>query len=223
MVENEQEAEDRSLAGAITRALSEEIVTGVLPSGAWLRQDHVAQRFGASHVPVREAFRRLEARRLVESVPRRGVRIPPLEPADVLELTAMRVALECLALRQAAARLTPRDIQAAETALADGEAATSPLLLEEANRRFHQSLYRACAMPRLLHTIADLQQASARYLFAAWRDLAWQTRSQAEHRAILDALDARRPAEAEGLLSAHIRAAGEGLAHALARRDGVTV
>ncbi len=215
METSEQDQSDRSLASGITRTLAEEIVTGALQPGSWLRQDHVAQRFRASHVPVREAFRRLEAQQLVESVPRRGVRIPALQPTDVLELTAMRVALECLALRQSAARLAPGDVKAAEEALADGEASRSLLIWEEANRRFHFALYRACGMPRLLNTIADLQQASARYLFAAWRDLDWQPRSQAEHRAILDALEVKLPAEAEALLATHIRAAGEGLARSL--------
>jgi len=211
----EQDHDDRSLAGRIEKTLAEEIITGAIGPGSWLRQDHVARRFRASHVPVREAFRRLEAQQLVESVPRRGVRIPALHPAEVLEMTAMRVALEGLALRQAAARLTPDNVRAAEAALVEGEASQSLLVWEEANRRFHQALYQACAMPRLLRAIADLQQASARYLFAAWRDLAWQPRSQAEHREILKALQDKDAARGEQLLAQHIRAAGESLAASL--------
>ncbi|GAB5471554.1 MAG: GntR family transcriptional regulator [Rhodospirillales bacterium] len=205
----------RALTEEIAETLAAEIVGGEIAAGAWLRQDRVAQRFQASHVPVREAFRRLEARGLLESLPRRGVRVPPLTAAQVVELSGMRVALECLALREAAGRLTAADFAAAEAALAEAEGADSLLHLEAANRRFHRALYAPAAMPRLLRTVEELQEASARYLFAAWRDLQWQPRSQAEHQEILAALRLGETAQAEALLARHIGAAGRSLAEAL--------
>src|SRR5438270_404379 len=69
----ERERDDRSIATEIARDLGRRIVTGVIAPGEWLRQDHVAEEFRASHVPVREAFRRLEAQGLVQSEPRRGI------------------------------------------------------------------------------------------------------------------------------------------------------
>ena len=64
---------DTTVAGRITRALAERIISGEFEPGMKLRQDHFAEEFGASHVPVREAFRRLEAQGLAVSEPRRGV------------------------------------------------------------------------------------------------------------------------------------------------------
>ncbi len=62
-----------TLVEKISEALALRIVHGLLKPGIRLRQDEVASEFGASHVPVREAFRLLEAQGLVQSEPRRGV------------------------------------------------------------------------------------------------------------------------------------------------------
>lgn len=70
-------------------------------------------------------------------------------------------------------------------------------------------------MPRLLAAIADLHRMGARHLHATWRDLHWQPRSDAEHRAIVAAVEAGDAEEACALLSAHVAAAGEGLAATL--------
>src|ERR1700744_409444 len=89
--------DDRSIAAQISRVLAARIVAGEIAPGLALRQDHIATEFRASHVPVREAFRRLEAQGLIVSEPRRGVRVAPLDAAIVLEVTKMRAALEELA------------------------------------------------------------------------------------------------------------------------------
>src|SRR5262245_60014362 len=84
---------DESVADRIARVLADRIITGALAPGSRLMQDHLAQEFSASHVPVREAFRKLEAQGLVVSKPRCGVRVSHLDPASVLEVTEMRAAL----------------------------------------------------------------------------------------------------------------------------------
>jgi DNA-binding GntR family transcriptional regulator len=113
MTTQDAKADDRSIAGEIARTLGARIVEGELAPGAPLRQDHVAAEFGASHIPVREAFRRLEAQGLVVAAPRRGVRVAPLDAAAITEVTEMRAALEALALRHAVPRLTAADFEIA--------------------------------------------------------------------------------------------------------------
>lgn len=203
--------EDRTLAGAITRALADRIVSGEIAPGARLRQDHVAAEFQASHVPVREAFRRLEAQGLAVSEPRRGVRVPALDPAAIRETTVMRAALEALALEHALPHLTAADLDEARTALAEGEESTDIRLWEAANRRFHRSLTAPCGMNRLMAAIDDLHQASARFMFACWRDLDWQRRSAPEHHRMLDAIAAGDGAAAVRMLRDHVTAAGDAL------------
>lgn len=203
--------DDRSLAGQIARALAARIVAGTLAPNTPIRQDRVALEFKASHVPVREAFRKLEAQGLLVSAPRRGVRVAPLDPTALMEVTEMRAALEVLALRHAMPKLTAADLAAAEAALEAGEKSRDIAVWEAANRRFHSALWRSCAMPRLLATLDDLNRVAARYLYATWRDLDWQPRSDREHQALLAAARAGDASGACDLLRDHIRAAGNAL------------
>ena len=204
--------DDRSIAAVIARALAERIIAGDIPPEASLRQDHIAAEFSASHVPVREAFRRLEAQGLLVAVPRRGVRVAPITPDAVVEVTKMRAALEVLALRDAIPRLGPDDLSAARRAQAEIAASREIGAWEAANRRLHRALVAPCAMPRLLAAIDDLHRASARYLFATWRDLDWQPRSNDEHRVLLEAVTVRDVDEAARVLESHITGAGLALA-----------
>ncbi len=211
----EATGEDRSLAAVITRQLAAEIVSGEIAPESWLRQDRIAERFQTSHVPVREAFRRLEARRLLENLPRRGVRVPALKPEEVQELIDMRTSLECLALRRALGQGSADErtsaAEQAEAVLAKAEVSQSLTVWEGCNRAFHGALYEPGQGMRLLPAIDELHDASARYLFAAWRDLAWQPRSEAEHRALLEAYRCGDVETAEPLLAAHVQAAGRSL------------
>lgn len=192
-----------SLAEKISRDLAGRIVSGEIAPGARLRQDHIAAEFGASHVPVREAFQRLEAQGLVENLPRRGVRVAPFSLEDLREVAGMRAALEVLALRNAAPHLTKAILDEAEDATRAGDHAGDVHAWEEANRHFHQLILAPCAMPRLLRTINDLHTASARFLFSVWR-AEWETPTDRDHRAILAALRAGDVDAAATLLVRHV-------------------
>jgi len=76
-------------AARIASSIGERIINGALQPDAPLRQDHLAREFNSSHVPVREAFRQLEAQHLVVSTPRRGVRL--LASLDGLQLANSRL------------------------------------------------------------------------------------------------------------------------------------
>src|SRR5207253_8358991 len=112
---------DNSMALRISRTLSERIVTGLLSPGERLMQDHIAKEFQASHVPVREAFRKLEAQGLVVSKPRCGVRVSDLDPAMVGEVTEMRAAMEGVALSHALPRLREAGVDVDRQALVCGQ------------------------------------------------------------------------------------------------------
>ena len=101
-----------TISDSIYQSLSQQIITGDLLAGEKLRQDHIARSFETSHVPVREALLRLEAHGLAKSEPRRGMRVTALDPAEVREVTEMRVALETLALQHSVQNMTPADAPA---------------------------------------------------------------------------------------------------------------
>ncbi|TNE63191.1 MAG: GntR family transcriptional regulator [Rhodobacteraceae bacterium] len=187
----------------IARILADRIISGTIAPGTRLRQDHVAQEFGISHVPVREAFRALQAQGLAESEPRRGFRVTEFNVAELREVAEMRASLEALALRHAAPNITRALLNEAEKTNYQGDNATNVRDWEAANREFHRLILSPCRMPRLLRTIDDLQAASARFLFAAWRRN-WEARTDHDHRAILDALRKGQTDLACRTLSRHV-------------------
>lgn len=182
-----KQAPEETQSTRIARILADRIISGEIPPGARLRQDYIASEFGASHVPVREAFRALQTQGLAESEPRRGFRVTEFDIAELREVAEMRSSLESLALRRAAPNMTRKILQEAEAVTRRGDSANTVRDWEEANRHFHRLILAPCRMPRLLRTIDDLQAASARFLFTAWRR-DWEARTDHDHRAILDAL-----------------------------------
>jgi DNA-binding GntR family transcriptional regulator len=208
--------DDDTLPARIARALVDRIVTGQLRPGERVGQDALAAEFGASHVPVREAFRRVEARGLLVSEPRKGVRVSSLDEASVMEITCMRSALESLALRNAMPAMTAGDIERAKAAIDAGVKAQGMQDWETANRAFHEALYRPCAMPRLLASIDMLHESRTRYMHATASCVAWDPGSQREHRQLLAAVRKGDFERACNLLERHIADAGETLVQGLA-------
>lgn len=197
-----------TVAARISRTLADRIIRGEIAAGEKLRQDHIAEEFSTSHVPVREAFHRLEAQGLVVSEPRRGVRVAGFSLEEVKEVAEMRAALEVLALRHAAPHLTKAILDQAEEATRAGDKAGDVQTWEEANRRFHRLILAPCGMPRLLQAVDDLHTASARFLFSGWR-AEWEAPTDRDHRAILAALHAGQIDTAAAVLARHVQGIGQ--------------
>ncbi|WP_409190202.1 GntR family transcriptional regulator [Bradyrhizobium sp. RDM4] len=197
--------ENTTIAVRIAESIGERIISGALQPDVKLRQDHVAREFNSSHVPVREAFRQLEARHLVVAVRRRGVRVAPLDTNSVKEIAEMRAALEVVALRNAAPILTSADLARIELALIEVDNAQTIQEFETANRAFHHALVAPCAMPRLLASLDGLQLANSRLVFSMARSVDWRPRSNQDHRLILQALRAHKVDQACNLLARHIQ------------------
>lgn len=200
-----KDAENATVATRIAETIAARIIAGTLQPDMPLRQDHVAREFNSSHVPVREAFRQLEAQHLVIGLPRRGVRVAPLDATSVREISEMRAALEVVALRHAVPKLTTAHLAKIELALIEGENVETLQEFEAANRAFHQALVTPCEMPRLLANLDGLQRANSRLVFAMARSSGWRPRSNQDHRLILQALRARNVEQACGLLARHIQ------------------
>jgi DNA-binding GntR family transcriptional regulator len=199
---------DDTIAVRISKILADRIISGAIEPGVRLRQDHVATEFATSHVPVREAFRRLEAQGLAVSEPRRGVRVAAFDLSEVKEVAEMRAALEVLALRHAAPHLTAAILDRAEEATKAGDKSLDVRSWEEANRNFHRLILTPCGMPRLLAAIDDLHAASARFLFAVWCS-DWEMRTDHDHRAILAALRKGQIDIAGSTLANHVQWIGQ--------------
>lgn len=198
-------SENTTTAQRIAQSIGERIISGALEPDAPLRQDYLAREFNSSHVPVREAFRQLEAQHLVMAVPRRGVRVASLDAKSVKEIAEMRAALEVVALRNAAPKLTSAHLARIELALIEADNAETIQEFEIANRTFHHALVAPCGMPRLLACLDGLQLANSRLVFAMARSAGWRPRSNQDHRLILQALRSRNIDQACELLARHIQ------------------
>ncbi len=90
-----------STPDAVREALRLAIGLGEFAPGFQLRQDELAERFGTSRIPVREALKQLEAEGFVTFMPNRGAVVSDLSIDEVVELLEIRIALECYALIEA--------------------------------------------------------------------------------------------------------------------------
>src|SRR6266496_6858699 len=95
-------------------ALEEAIVSGEIPPGSVLRQEHLSEQFQVSRTPVREALRRLAALGLVTFEPNRGVRVRTLSREDLHEAFLVRAELEGLVTEFAARKLTAEGLEELE-------------------------------------------------------------------------------------------------------------
>lgn len=205
-------------AGDIAEALRAEIVSGALPAGSDLRQEHLAERFGVSRMPVRDALRRLADEGFASLQPNKGAVVAPLGPDDLREITEMRVAAETLALRLALPELSNAQIDRAAEIHARLEVA--PVAEFGAlNNEFHRLLYAPCARPRLLSHIEVLGHAADRYLRITVSSLDYAGKSHREHRALLQACRRRDEAKAIACLTKHIEEAGDALARLMEAAD----
>jgi len=201
----------------IADALRVEILQGLLPSNLPLRQDELAERFGVSKIPVREALYQLKAEGLVTFFPNRGAVVAELSSAEVDEIYAMRIALETLALRRAIPHLTIANLAEAATLLDAIEQEKSIARWGELNWEFHALLYQPANVPRLMEWVRLLHINVARYLVIFLVGLEYQATSQREHRAILEACRQGQIETAVTLLEQHLQAAANKLVAFLQR------
>ncbi|MEU5277490.1 GntR family transcriptional regulator [Streptomyces asoensis] len=186
-------------------ALRQEIIAGRLRPGDRLVERELADRYGVSRVPVREAIRALVAEGFVHSeTPRRTV-VRPLSPTDVKELFELREALEVYAAGLAATRATPEDLAelrdlltsaAAATGAADAEAIT------DINTRFHDRLL-AMAGNTLLTSV--MEPVAGRLQWLTRRNEEWP-QLLTEHQDLYDAIASGDPARARAHALHHVQA-----------------
>ncbi|MDX2541229.1 GntR family transcriptional regulator [Streptomyces sp. WI04-05B] len=189
----------------VLAALREEIIAGRLGPGDRLVERELAERFGVSRVPVREAIRALVAEGFVFfETPRRTV-VRRLTRTDVAELFELREALEVYASGLAATRATPVDLAelaelldraAAATAADDAETIT------DVNTRFHDRIL-ATAGNSLL--ISVMEPVDGRLRWLTRRNEEWP-HLLAEHRELYDAIASGDPARARAHALTHVQA-----------------
>jgi DNA-binding GntR family transcriptional regulator len=154
-----------SRVDAAYRQLRRAIIDGDYPPGAPLRHAELADAFGVSLIPIREAIRRLEVERLVDSVPNKGARVAPISLEDVRDVYATRVLLEVEALRRAWPRLDEEavaEIRELREAMVERVRRDDPRFYE-LHRQIHFGLYERSGSPWLVHLIEIVWSHTERY------------------------------------------------------------
>lgn len=187
--------------------LREAILNGEIRPGERIRQEDVAERFGASRLPVREALRILEAEGLTEHEANKGARVPRLDMHEVDVVYQMRERLEPLALTESIPHLTDAELRRLDEVQAQIEANTDVSSFLALDREFHLLSYTGCRFEQLTGMVTRLWNSTQHYR-RAFVSLGGPGRMwvvNAEHRLLLDAIERRDPVDAERYLSGHIR------------------
>jgi len=227
------------LVDHLAATLQARVLSGEIPIGTRLRQEAIAQEFGVSRTPVREALRQLQALGIAQLEHNRGAIVRGPTPRELREAYEVRAELEGLAAQLAATRILDdqlarlheaqllfrRSIATLVSSRRNGRAA--PRWDDDsdwvrANDLFHQVIQQAAANAQLLRSISDLHRSFPRAL--TWSAL---TESSAlleenvrQHDGILEAIEARDPAESRRRMVEHVRYAGELIAHRFERAVG---
>ncbi|MCF6525813.1 GntR family transcriptional regulator [Streptomyces sp. JJ36] len=193
-----------SLREQIREHIVEGIIRGRWQPGERIVERRIAVELEVSQTPVREALRELEALRLIESAPNKGVRVRELSAADLEEIYPVRAGLEQMAAELAAPLLAedPSRLAPHVTALYDADRAADGEAQVRHTVGFHRELVRASGNSVLLHTWESLGIEVWTALSIRWLGTVQQSYAE-EHEAVLLAFQRRDPRIGE-LVKAHV-------------------
>ncbi len=201
----------RNLRQEIAVALRSALVTGEMRPGVLYSAPTLAEKFGVSATPVREAMLDLAGEGLVEPVRNKGFRVSELTEKDLDEITYLRQLIEVPAVADVAASMDEAMRARAEAlrpmANAIVRLATAGDLLKyvEADRQFHLALLELAGNRHLVDLVANLRARSRLYGLQELADRGELARSAAEHEEIVDLVLAGRVDDVAALMRSHIR------------------
>jgi DNA-binding GntR family transcriptional regulator len=187
------EAEDDGglLSDRIRNALTDEIASGALIAGSALEEQQLADRFGASRTPVREALRQLVVSGLVEVRGRRGLVVARMTPERIMDMFETSAEVEAMCVRLATYRMTPLErsdlIELHDSSLAMVEARDVDAY-DAFNRQFHEGIYRATHNSFLAEQAQDVRSRLSAFRRTQLRQGDRIRRSRDEHDAIMQAI-----------------------------------
>ncbi|GAA6163753.1 GntR family transcriptional regulator [Pelagimonas sp. KU-00592-HH] len=180
------------------------IDVGVFKPGDRLVESDLAERFGVSRTPIREALQRLETQSLLAR-DGRSLIVSSLDHNQMAELYVVRTELEGLAARLAAKHATPEEVRVLRDMVEEDKALVNdPSALSRANRRFHKQIHLASHNRYLVQQLDLVHRSMA---LMATTSIAAEGRSEdtlVEHAAIVNAIEAKDEDGAYKALKDHI-------------------
>ncbi len=200
MVQRLNQLDNRALersaaADGVYEALREAIVARRLLPGDRLAEEQLARQFGVSRTPVREALLRLETEQFATRVARRGLVVRPIPEREVLEVYAVRAALDGLAASLAAEQATPPDrarVRWLAQQIADAATGADHQKMAELNIELHEAICQAAHNGMLVHFMRQIHDWVRRF---GGPDTTFSHPGRAdealvEHERIVDAIEA---------------------------------
>ncbi len=179
---------------------------GDIKPGDYLREQLVAEEFGVSRTPVREALRQLEAEGLAAAEPRLGMRIRSLDYIEVMELYEVREVHERAVARIAATKVTDMEMQELESIQSSLEKSRSDTTkMVELNQQFHYALLQVAKNRFLTKAVESMQRTVYILGPSTLEDNKRATVAIKEHRELIQALQQHDPDKAEAVMAEHWR------------------
>lgn len=208
-------------AERIAAELEELILVRDYANGARLDEARLAERFGVSRTPVREALHLLGAAGLVEHRPRRGAFVRNPSPIELMELFEFMAELEASCGRLAARRLAGDALAEIAAANAACEAAEDVAAYYAANEVFHRLIYEQSGNRALRDAALRLQKRLRPYRRMQLNLRGRMAQSREEHRAVVSALAAGEAERAAAALRVHVAVQGDRFHRLLAEMRGL--
>jgi DNA-binding GntR family transcriptional regulator len=196
----------------VYRRLKEQIISGDMAPGSRLIELNIAADFGVSRTPVREALKRLAAENLVLADPARGMIVHAPDTGEIEDVFIVREALDGLAARLAAHRITPSELARLRLIVDTMREAIKAERREQiliSNQRFHDVIYSAAGNPMLARVASDLRDFVRRFTTLPFASPDRVEHVLSEHEQILAALEAHDPEAAQRASDGHLDAARE--------------
>jgi DNA-binding GntR family transcriptional regulator len=210
----------RTRAQAVAAGLRRDILEGRILGGSRLRQTQIAERFGVSTTPVREAFGLLSREGLVETDPHRGAVVVMPTQGNLRENFEIRIALQGLAAELASTSITPAELADLRRLLDEMRETEDRTRYGELSREFHEVVCRAARRPQLLSLTLQLYDSAAVFHTLQAEHGRDTRHTTDEHQRIFDALEAHEPRLAAEAVAVHLRRRAEFLTRLLPDEDG---
>jgi DNA-binding GntR family transcriptional regulator len=208
----------RSLTDAVAMRLQQEILSGRIPPGERMRLRSLQERFGVSHIPIREALRRLEGIGLVEILPQRGAIAARLAYDEFTDVYDLRKILEPEIAARAIEQIGASRLKAIKEALdelnAEPEGSRSPHF-DELHRRFHWLICEPGSTPVIERVVKQLWQTSDRYVHLSLTQGWAASKAQRQHQRLYEAIRKGDPDMMRRELTAHLENTEQGLRRAV--------
>ncbi|HIF9029179.1 TPA: GntR family transcriptional regulator [Vibrio cholerae] len=194
----------------LTEYLIEAIVEGQLAPGSKISEPELAKQFQVSRGPLREALMRVEGLGLIERIPHIGARVTQLSPTKLVELYAVREALEGMAARLAARNITEIELAGLESLLSThsthiDQVEGASYFHQQGDFDFHYRIIQASRNQQLIGLLCDeLYHLLRMYRYQSPRSHSRPVEALEEHKFILRAIRQRDEELAEMLMRRHI-------------------